>query len=339
MSNFKRLIMSSSPFLHSGETTPRIMFEVAATLLLPVMAAIAFFGMSAFLVIITSVISCLFTEWLFDPNKDGKSLKDGSALVTGLLLALTLPPAIPLWMVFIGGFTAISLGKVIFGGLGQNIFNPALVGRAFLQSAFPTAITTFCAPNLLKGFAVHGSTFALPFMKPSAAAMTDAISSATPLSLWKYSSEATPLKALFTGATAGSLGETSAFFLLICGFYLLLRKLIDWRIPLSIILSTLLFSSAFYLSNPAKFASPLFMLLSGGFLLGTFYMATDLVTSPVTPKGQWIYGIGIGFLIVIIRYFGGLPEGVMYAILLMNAITPLIRRISGKRVYGTGQKQ
>lgn len=327
----KKLMVSTAPFLKDQDTTPQIMFTVIYTLIPILMASFYFFGLAALIITITSVLSCVFTEWLFNTSSAPlKSLRDGSAIITGLLLALTLPPGFPLWMVFIGGMVAIGMGKTIWGGLGQNIFNPALLGRAFLQAAFPTAITTWSPPNGMY-FDLRGTNAAIPFFQGT---NVDATSGATPLAQMKFDHIATDTLDLLLGSTGGSLGETSAIVIIVAGIYLLIKKIINWRIPLSIILSVSIFSGIFFLINPEVYPSPLFMVLSGGMLLGTFFMATDLVTSPITPKGIWIFGIGIGILIVLIRNWGGLPEGVMYAILLMNAATPLINRYTKIRTYG-----
>ena len=304
---------------------------VVYTLVPVVLASIYYFGLAALLVTLTAVFSCMFTEWLF--NKPGdrlKSLKDGSGLITGLLLALTLPPGFPLWMVFIGGVVAIGMGKAMWGGLGQNVFNPALLGRAFLQAAFPTAITTWSPPDG-RYFGIRGTNTALPFFQGQS---IDAATSATPLSKMKFDHVSTDWWDLFIGNIGGSLGETSALLLIILGAFLLWKKIIDWRIPLSILGTVIILSGIFYYINPEIYPSPLFMVLSGSLLFGTVYMATDLVTSPITPKGTVIYGIGIGILVVLIRLWGGLPEGVMYAILLMNAATPLLNRFTKIRTYG-----
>ena len=327
----KKLSVSTSPFLKDSDTTPKIMMTVVYTLIPIVLVAIYYFGLAALLVILTAIISCMFTEWLFNKPPDRlKSLKDGSALITGLLLALTLPPGFPLWMVFLGGVVAIGMGKAMWGGLGQNIFNPALLGRAFLQAAFPTAITTWSPPDG-RYMALRGTNGAMPFFQTE---NVDAVTSATPLSQMKFDHLPTNTLDLLLGSTGGSLGETCAFILILAGIYLLIKKIINWRIPLSILLTVTVFSGVFYAINPEIYPSPTFMILSGGLLLGTVYMATDLVTSPITPKGTWIFGIGIGLLIVLIRIWGGLPEGVMYAILFMNMSTPLINRFTKIRTYG-----
>jgi len=218
----------------------------------------------------------------------------------------------------------------MWGGLGQNVFNPALLGRAFLQAAFPTAITTWSPPDG-RYFSMRGTNAAMPFFQTQ---NIDAATGATPLSKMKFDHISTDWWELLTGNIGGSLGETCALILILMGAFLLYKKIIDWRIPLAILGTVIIFSGIFYFINPDIYPSPLFMVLSGGLLLGTVYMATDLVTSPITPKGTWIYGIGIGILVVLIRNWGGLPEGVMYAILLMNAATPLLNRFTKIRTYG-----
>ena len=326
----KKLYISTSPFIKDETTTPWIMWIVVYTLIPVAAMSFYYFGLSAVLIILTCVLSCILTEWFFERNKSAYSIKDGSAMITGLLLALTLPPGFPLWMAFIGGVVAIGMGKVIWGGLGQNIFNPALLGRAFLQAAFPTAITTWSPPDG-RYFEFRGTNAALPLFQGF---NVDGLSSATPLALMKFDNVPTNLKPLLLGNTGGSLGETCGVVILIMMVYLIYKKIIKWQIPMSIILSVSILSGVFYLIDPSIYPSPLFMIFSGGLLLGAVYMATDLVTSPTTPRGIWIYGIGIGILIVLIRLWGGLPEGVMYAILLMNAATPLINRYTKIRTFG-----
>ncbi len=326
-----KTIISSSPFLRSGLSTPRIMWEVVITLVPVVLMASWVFGISALLMTLVCVVACLLAEWTFLPATRKTRLPgDGSAVITGILLALCLPPGFPFWMAFLGGFVAIGLGKAMWGGLGHNVFNPALLGRAFLQAAFPGAITTWSAPAT-SFFALRGSNLALPFLKGDS---VDAMSSATPLSAMKFTHQAADWQDLLIGQVSGSLGETSAGLLLLLGLYLIWRGLINWRIPVGMIVTTGLFSGILYWMDPGRYASPQFMILAGGLMLGAVYMATDLVSSPLTQAGIWIYAVGIGILVVMIRVWGGLPEGVMYAILLMNAVTPLINRALPTRVYG-----
>jgi len=235
-----------------------------------------------------------------------------------------------MWMAALGGAFAIGFGKLIFGGLGFNAFNPALLGRAFLQAAFPTALTTW--PKLGGSWwALRGDTFALPFMHPQEAV---AITAATPLGLMKFEGKPTPLGDLILGTTGGSLGETAALLILLCGAYLAVKRYLDWRIPVSVFGTVAVFASLLHLTNAQRYPSAAFMLFSGGLVLGAVYMATDPVTAPVTKLGRWVFGIGIGVLVVVIRIWGGLPEGVMYAILLMNALVPFINRTTRPRVFG-----
>ena len=325
------LIVTASPHLKAPASTPVIMWTVVASMVPIVAASFYFFGISALLVIAASVAGALAAEAGFGGRG---TLGDGSAVITGVLLGLTLPAGLPLWMAFAGGLVAIALGKRIFGGLGYNIFNPALLGRAFMMAAFPVPLTTWPAPatNL---WTLAGDNFALPFMTSDPAAI---VTSATPLGLAKFESTATPILPLFLGTTGGSLGETSAVIILACGAYLAWRGFLNWRTPASIFATVALLSAIIHLLN-GKYPGPLFMLFSGGLVLGAVYMATDMVTSPTTNRGRWIFGAGIGVLVVIIRLWGGLPEAVMYAILLMNAVVPYINRITQPRVFGTGLPQ
>ena len=322
--------ITAAPHVRSEESTQRIMWSVVLSLMPVTIAAIWFFGPSALLVILASIAGCLLTERLFGDRSN--SLADGSAMITGLLLGLCLPAGFPLWMAFLGGVFGIGFGKIIFGGLGQNIFNPALLGRAFLQAAFPVAITTWPV-RAADWWALRGDNFAIPLMSPGKA---DALTGATPLGELKFGDDpvVAPVIDLFLGTTSGSLGETSALLILLGGIYLAFRGHLNWHIPVSILLSVFAFSGVFYALGWSPF-SPFFMLFSGGLMLGAWYMATDMVTSPVTTRGCWIFGISIGLLVVIIRIWGGLPEGVMYAILLMNAMVPFINRATQPRKFGT----
>ncbi|MES9924112.1 MAG: RnfABCDGE type electron transport complex subunit D [Candidatus Thiodiazotropha endolucinida] len=327
-----RLLVQPSPLLKQEMTTAQTMKDLLYALLPATLAGIWLFGLGALLVIVASVLGAVLTEWIFSPgDQRWQRLLDGSGVLTGLLLGLTLPPALPLWMAFLGGVVSIGIGKVIWGGLGHNLFNPALVGRAFLLATFPNAMTTWSVQASGEGFLLwYPSNFALPFMQPH----YDMVSAATPLGLMKFEQQPTPLVDLALGNSAGCIGETSGVLLLAGGIYLLLRRDIDWRIPVGILLSAALFSGVLYAIDTVRYPDPLFTLLSGGLLLAAFYMATDPVTSPLTPRGAWIFAIGIGLLVVLIRLFGGFPEGVMYAILLMNAATPLIDRYTQPRVFG-----
>lgn len=329
-----RLLVRPAPLLKQPLTTSKAMSDVVLALAPATLAGIWFFGLGALLVLAASIAGAMLTEWAFSPAAERRSrMLDGSGLITGLLLGLSLPPALPLWMAFLGGVVSIGLGKLIWGGLGYNLFNPALVGRAFLLATFPVAMTTWkVQTGPADFFDVPTSILALPFLQ----ATYDGMSAATPLGLMKFEGESTVLWDLAIGNTSGCIGETSGLLLILGGIYLLLRRDLDWRIPVSILLSVAAFSLILFLIDSDRFPGPLFSLFSGGLLLGAIYMATDPVTSPITPKGAWIFGVGVGLLVVLIRIFGGFPEGVMYAILLMNAATPLIDRYTQPRVFGKG---
>ena len=326
----RRLLVSAAPHLKGRATVPTIMWNVVGGLAPIVGAAAWFFGPSALLVVGTAVAVALLTERTFGR---GGTIADGSAVITGLLLALTLPAGMPLWMVALGAAFAIGFGKLLFGGLGCNIFNPALLGRAFLQAAFPVAITTWPAAGTA-WWQLRGDNFALPLMSARA---PDVVTAATPLGLWKFERQGTSLVDLVVGTTGGSLGETAAIVILLCGGYLALRGYLNWRIPAGIVATVAAFAAVLHAVDPARYASPLFMVFSGGLLLGAVFMATDMVTAPVTNGGRWLFGAGIGVLVVIIRVWGGLPEGVMYAILLMNALVPFINRATQPRVFGAAR--
>lgn len=321
-----RLLVTASPHLGAADTTPQIMWHVVGSLLPLVVFATYLFGPSALLIIGAATAGAAATERILaGPG----TLADGSAAITGILLGLTLPPGLSLWMAVLGGAFGIGVGKVLFGGLGQNVFNPALLGRAFLQASFPVSLTTFPAPAGDDWWALRGDLFALPFMSSHPQAVT----AASALGRMKFEHQATPLTDLLLGTTSGSLGETSALLILITGGYLAARRYLNWRIPISIFAAVGAFAALLHGIDP-RFPGPLFMLLSGGLMLGAVYMATDLVTSPVTNRGCWIFGAGIGALVVLIRVWGGLPEGVMYAILIMNALVPFLNRWTQPRVYG-----
>jgi electron transport complex protein RnfD len=325
------LVLSTAPFLRAASTTPRIMREVLLVALLVLLAACWNFGIGALLVTAAAVAGAAGSEWLFTRGEEPSPLRDYSALTTGVLLGLCLPPGMPLWMAFLGGAAGIGLGKLVWGGLGQNLFNPALVGRAFLQAAFPTAITTWAEP------AATGSRLAPPeslFAMPLMTAQVDGVSAATPLGIAKFEHQWTDLGSLFVGQTSGSLGETSGALLLLCGLWLGARRIFDWRLPVSTLASVAVLSQAMHWLMPESAPPASFMLFSGGLLFAAVFMVTDPVTTPTTPRGAWLFGVGVGALVVLIRLFGGLPEGVMYSVLLMNAVTPHINRHSQRRVFG-----
>jgi electron transport complex protein RnfD len=326
-------LVTASPHLRSPDATPKIMWNVVGSLVPIIGTGVFFFGPSALLVTIGALLGAVLTERFL--GKPG-AWRDGSAVITGILLGLCLPAGMPMWMAFVGGAFGIGFGKLLFGGLGQNVFNPALLGRAFLQAAFPVAITTWPAMQGMSWWQLRGPNLALPLMGDGA---VDALTMATPLGLMKFERVATPLASLAIGSEGGSLGETSAIVILVCGGYLALRNYLNWRIPASILLTVGVFAGVLHMVDPARFPSASFMLLSGGLLLGAVYMATDMVTSPVTNLGAWVFGVGIGLLVVVIRIWGGLPEGVMYAILIMNALVPSINRGTQPRVFGTTRRK
>lgn len=326
----------TSPHLHAPRSVDMIMRNVVYALVPLCAYSVWLFGISALAVIVVALASCVLTEQV-GCRITGResSIGDFSAVVTGLLLGLVLPPGLPLWMVTLGGIVAIAPGKLIFGGLGFNVFNPALVARAFLQAAFPVAITTYRPALTIHRFTEFiPSSLAWPLMKAPA----DALSGATPLMQQKFDHITSAIQPLFFGERPGSVGETSILLVLLCGLYLIFRKMADWRIPAAMLTSAFLFGAAFHLSDPAKYPDPVFVLCSGGLMLGAMFMATDPVGAPVTPGGVWIYGALIGAITVLIRCKGGLPEGVMYAILLGNALSPLIDNLTQPRTFGARPK-
>ncbi len=307
------LTLTSSPHLRSPVTVRRIMTDVLIALLPAVAAALYFFGGQALAIILATLAGAMGAEALAARIRHQPiPLRDGSAAVTGVLLALCLPPTAPLWLAFLGGAFAIGIGKAVFGGLGMNVFNPALVGRAFLVASFPVLMTSWRWPAGAGAWMQQGF---------------DAVATATPLDLLALEGVQTPYVELLLGRVGGSLGETSALALLIGAVYLLVREIIDWRIPVS------------YIATVAMLAAimgtdPTFHVLAGGLILGAFFMATDYVSGPVTKRGKLLFGVGCGLLTMLIRQFGGYPEGVTYAILFMNAAVPLIERFTKPRLFG-----
>ena len=324
MSNFT---LSPFPHVHGGDSIEKNMYGVLIALVPTFIFSIVFFGLGAILVTLTSVAACLVFEYVIQKYlmKQRPTIWDGSAIITGVLLAFNLPSSLPLWIVVIGALVAIGIGKMSFGGLGNNIFNPALVGRVFLLISFPVQMTTWPVPN---GFAT-----------------ADAVTGATPLALVKeavkngqavgdtLSSVGITTGNLLLGNIGGSLGEVAAIGLLLGFAYMLILKLISRHIPVAIFATVIVFSGILNLADPAQFAGPVFHLFTGGLMLGAIFMATDYVTSPMTHKGMLIYGVGIGLLTVIIRVFGAYPEGMSFAILIMNGFTPLINRYCKPRRF------
>ena len=332
----KTLEIRSSPHVVSGNSVETIMWNVVLALMPVTIFAIVAFGLTGFITLLGAVASCVFAEHVLTRNAPGgTTIGDGSAVITGLLYGLVLPPAVPLWIVFVGGFICMGLGKWLFGGLGANAFNPALVGRAVLQAAFPIPMTTWHEAFADDRFtSVAASVFTLPLSRP---ATVDAISAATPLSAWKFDGRATDVGDLLLGMTTGSAGETCAVLILLGGAWLVARNMMNWRIPVSIFATAAAFGGIFYLVDPARYPSPQFILLSGGLMLGAVFMATDMVGSPMTNLGCVLYGALIALLTVSIRLWGGMPEGMMYAILLGNAAAPHIDSLIQPRVFGTGK--
>lgn len=338
MSTFqKTLEIRTSPHIVSGIEVDVIMRNVVYALLPIAAFAIYAFGYAALVLLVVATASCVLAEHLLCVlNKKETTIGDWSAVITGLLYGLTLPPGLPLWMVASGGFIAIGLGKFMFGGLGNNKFNPALVGRAVLQAAFPVAMTTWVPAFTVDRFnTILSSSLTFPFATPEFQVVT----SATPLGAMKFDHQMTHTFDLAMGFINGSIGETSSFLILLGGVYLASRKMLNWRIPISIFVAVAIFSGVFHWIQPDKYPSPTFMLFSGGLMLGAVFMATDMVASPMTNLGVMIYGSLIGALIFVIRIWGGLPEGVMYAILFGNACSPLIDRVIQPTVYGTRRQR
>lgn len=336
-----RVQLGTSPHIHSGAHVVDIMANVVYALVPLALYMIWQFGLSALAFLVAIVAACLATERLFCwLNNERSSLNDFSAIITGILLALTLPPSMPMWMGAVSGLVAIGLGKVVFGGLGFNMFNPALVGRAFVQAAFPVAVNTW-PPSFFEGRFQNfiPSTFTPPLLSPPniiewGHTVSDIYSGATPLALQKFEGTQVSTIELFMGLKPGFSTGAPAALILLCGLYLAARRMLDVRIPISVMAGAAAFSGALYLIDPKVYPDPLFVLFSGGLMLGAWFMATDMVGSPVTPLGAVIYGVLIGVVTVLIRLFGGMAEGVMYAILLGNAATPLIEHLTQPRPLG-----
>jgi len=327
MSNL--LNVSPSPHAHGKESTQKLMLNVVVALIPAFITSVFYFGIGAIIVTATSVASCLLFEYLIQRFilKKPISITDGSALVTGILLAFNLPSNIPVFTIITGSFIAIAVAKMTFGGLGNNPFNPALVGRVFMLISFPVQMTSWPVP---KGLATG---------------YTDAVTGATPLAIIKEGLKngeslsslmdkiPTPVQ-MFLGNMGGSMGEVAAVALLVGFVYLLFRKVITWHIPVSVIGSMAIFTTILWLVNPENNADPMFHILAGGVLLGAIFMATDYVTSPMVPKAMLIYGCGIGIITVIIRVYGSYPEGVSFAILIMNAFVPLMNTYIKPKRFG-----
>lgn len=316
------LTVSGSPHIHGDSSVKKIMYTVVMAMVPAMLVSVYFFGLDALRVLLISSLACLFFEWLIQKYliKGPVTINDGSALVTGILLAFNVPSNLPIWILLVGAFISIGMGKMSFGGLGKNPFNPALVGRVFLLISFPVQMTSWPAPKLLFGSITS----------------PDAMGGATPLGFLKEGLKNQTVPELMKdmpdyameliGFIGGSLGEVSVIALLLGAIYMLVKKVITWEIPTAYIGSVIIFTGILWLVNPDMYISPVFHLLTGGLILGAFFMATDMVSSPISSKGQILFGIGCGVITILIRIWGAYPEGVSFAILIMNAFTPLINR-------------
>ncbi len=323
----KDIRVSCSPHISERLSTRSVMIDVIIGLSPAMAAACYYFRIPALILIWTCVISSVATEWLCNIiRKKPNSLGDFSAVVTGIILALSLPPSLPIWAAVVGSVFAVAIGKMVFGGLGANIFNPAMVGRTFLTASFGVLMTSWTVPATMDAAMpaiaqeniVHVTTQATPLAWSKLAIKNE-------LGADIYNEE--QFKATFTGEVGGSLGETSVIALLIGGIYLLIRRTINFHIPLAVLVSAFAFAAIAYWKDSFAYVQPFFHLCSGGLLLCAFFIATDPVTAPLTRRGMWIFGIGVGTMTMLIRIVGEYPEGVMFSILLMNAVTPLIDRL------------
>ena len=325
-----KLIVSLSPHAHGTDSVEKNMYGVIIALLPALLASFWFFGLGSVVVCLASVLACIFFEWAITKYimKREPSLTDGSAIVTGLLLGMNLPSNFPIWMIIIGALVAIGIGKMTFGGLGCNPFNPALVGRCFLLVSFPAAMTSWPIEGQWTSY-IDAETGATPLslmktaIKTGDSSILDQLPSSFEMLLGNTSN----------GLGAGTIGEICALALIIGLCYMLWKKIITWHIPVSIICTVFVFSGLLHLASPV-YANPVQVVLSGGLLLGAIFMATDYVTSPMTAKGQLIYGVSIGLLTVVIRNWGSYPEGMSFAILIMNAFTPLINTYIKPKRFG-----
>lgn len=317
-----KLYVSPSPHIHGGDSISKNMYGVLIALIPAFLVSLYFFGLGALVVTATSVVACVLFEYLIQKflMKKEPTLCDGSAILTGLLLAFNLPSNLPVWIILIGALAAIGIGKMSFGGLGNNIFNPALVGRVFLLISFPAQMTTWPLVDA-------GTSFPMTY--------TDAQTGATVLSLLNEGVAELPSYAnMLMGRMGGSLGEVSAIALILGLLFMLWKKIITWHIPVSILVTVFVFTGIMHLVNPVHYVNPFVHLLSGGLLLGAIFMATDYVTSPMSKNGMLVYGVGIGILTTVIRLFGAYPEGMSFAILIMNAFTPLINSYIKPKHFG-----
>ena len=314
-----KLYVSPSPHIHGGDSISKNMYGVLIALVPAFLVSLYFFGLGALIVTVASVFFCVLFEYLIQKflMKKEPTIYDGSAILTGVLLAFNLPSNLPIWIIAIGALAAIGIGKMSFGGLGNNIFNPALTGRIFLLISFPAQMTTWPVVGQLTSYA-------------------DATTGATVLSLMNEGAldKMPTLSDMLIGNMGGSLGEVSALALLLGMFYMLWKKIITWHVPVSIFVTVFVFTGIMHLVNPVQYASPFVHLLSGGLMWGAIFMATDYVTSPMSKSGMIVYGVGIGILTTVIRLFGSYPEGMSFAIFIMNGVTPLINSYMKPKHFG-----
>jgi electron transport complex protein RnfD len=322
-----------SPHVHGGNSVKKIMYGVVIAMLPALAVSLFYFGLGALQITLVAVAACVLFEWLIQKYmlKVQPSVTDGSAIVTGILLAFNLPSNLPIWMVLIGALVAIGVGKMSFGGLGNNPFNPALVGRVFLLISFPVDMTSWPSPVVNRLALLDAQTGATPL-----AIIKEGLKKGEPIS--DLMNQVPDLWHLFLGNMGGSLGEISAFAIAIGGIYMLMKKIITWHIPVSVLGSVAIFTGILHIVAPEQYADPIFHLLAGGIMLGAIFMATDMVTSPMTRTGQIIFGVGIGVITVLIRVFGAYPEGVSFAILIMNAFVPLIDKGFKPKRFGEVKK-
>lgn len=313
-----QFVISPSPHIHSGDSVQKNMYNVLLALIPAFLVSALFFGWDTWIVTIIAVLGCVMTEYAIEKYlmKVPTTIMDGSAALTGVLLAFNLPGSLPWWIILLGAIFAVGVGKMSFGGLGSNVFNPALVGRVFLLISFPAQMTSWPKPKMFNWTDIDAGTGATPLELVKQAAKNGTVD--------QFSDSIGLIFDMISGDVGGSLGEVSALALIVGGAYLIWKKVITWHIPASILGTVIVFTSILYFYDPTRYVDPFFHVFSGGLMLGTIFMATDYATSPMTYKGMIIYGVGIGLITVLIRVFGSYPEGVSFAILIMNAVTPLI---------------
>ena len=324
-------LISGSPHVHGGESTKKIMYSVIIALMPAYFFSIYYFGLDAARVTFISVAACVLVEWFIQKFliKGASTIADGSAIITGLLLAFNLPSNIPAWMIIVGAIVAIGIGKMSFGGLGNNPFNPALVGRVFMLISFPVAMTTWPMPNPIFSDTVLDAVTGPTLLGHIKEGLSQGIA-ASDLIIYE------DIKGFIY---SGSLGEIGSIAIIIGGLFLIVRKVIDWQTPVIIIATVAAISTICWLIDPVQFVNPLIHIFGGGLMLGAFFMATDMATSPMTMKGKVIFSIGVGALTIIIRLWGAYPEGMSFAILIMNAFVPLINKVCKPTRFGKPVKK